>query len=99
MHLCKLIKNKNVNRNLQINYKQYLFRIGCEFQGSCSNGVCRADNIERDCNEEDRTNTDNDPQILRHLVFLILLLCSMFIVRKLFLSTLLTYCEININIL
>ncbi|EFN74449.1 Integral membrane protein GPR155 [Camponotus floridanus] len=53
--------------------------IGCEFQGSCSNGACRADNIERDCNEEDRTNTDNDPQILRHLVFLILLLCSIFI--------------------
>lgn len=53
--------------------------IGCEFQGSCSNGICRADNIERDYNEENETNTDNDPQILRHLVFLILLLCSMFI--------------------
>lgn len=71
---------------MKINYKQYFFRIGCEFQGSCSNGICRADNIERDYNEENETNTDNDPQILRHLVFLILLLCSMFIVRKLFLS-------------
>lgn len=51
--------------------------IGCEFQNGCPNGACMAD-VERDC-EENETNTDNDPQILRHLVFLILLLCSMFI--------------------
>ncbi|XP_029156528.1 integral membrane protein GPR155 [Nylanderia fulva] len=54
-------------------------RIGCEFQNGCSNGACRADDVERDCDEENETNTDNDPQILRHLVFLILLLCSMFV--------------------
>ncbi|XP_072752130.1 lysosomal cholesterol signaling protein [Anoplolepis gracilipes] len=53
--------------------------IGCEFQNGCPNGACRANAIERNCDEENEINTDNDPQILRHLVFLILLLCSMFI--------------------
>lgn len=83
MHLCKLIKNRRyVNRKLQTNYKQYFFRIGCDFQNGCPNGACRADDTERECDEENQINTDNDPQILRHLVFLILLLCSMFIVRE-----------------
>lgn len=71
---------------MQIVYKQYFFRIGCEFQNGCPNGACRVNDVERDCDGENGTDTDNDPQILRHLVFLILLLCSMFIVRKLLLS-------------
>lgn len=53
-------------------------RIGCEFQNGCPDRTCR-DDVETDCNEENGTSTDNDPQILRHLVFLILILCSMFI--------------------
>lgn len=53
--------------------------IGCEFQNGCPNGACRVNDVERDCDGENVTDTDNDPQILRHLVFLILLLCSMFI--------------------
>ncbi|RLU21869.1 hypothetical protein DMN91_006246 [Ooceraea biroi] len=53
--------------------------IGCEFQNGCPSGVCRADERSDDCEEESGTSTDDDPQILRHLVFLILLLCSMFI--------------------
>ncbi|KYQ58710.1 hypothetical protein ALC60_02358, partial [Trachymyrmex zeteki] len=51
--------------------------ISCEFQNGCSNEVCRAN--EDGCEEENGTNADDDPQILRHVVFLILLLCSMFI--------------------
>lgn len=83
--MCKLTRNN-------------IFRIGCEFQNGCPNGACRVDDVERDCDEENGTNTD--PQILRHLVFLILLLCSMFIVRKLLLllEHLLRYCEINADI-
>ncbi|KAH0952724.1 hypothetical protein HN011_009227 [Eciton burchellii] len=53
--------------------------IGCEFQNGCPNEICRADERNDGCVEESETNTDNDPQILRHLVFLILLSCSMFI--------------------
>lgn len=57
--------------------------IGCEYQNGCPNGVCRGDNDEEDdCDgnsNENGTNAVDDPQILRHLVFLILLLCSMFI--------------------
>ncbi|KYN35218.1 hypothetical protein ALC56_10393 [Trachymyrmex septentrionalis] len=51
--------------------------IGCEFQNGCSNEACRANGDG--CEEENGTNADDDPQILRHAVFLILLLCSMFI--------------------
>lgn len=70
---------------MQINNDINLFfsRIGCEFQNGCPNGTCRGDTEEYNC-EESETSAD-DPQILRHLVFLILLLCSMFIVRKLLL--------------
>ncbi|XP_011168047.1 integral membrane protein GPR155 [Solenopsis invicta] len=59
--------------------------IGCDFQNGCSNGACRdsedGNGCEdgNNCEEENRTNLNNDPQILRHLVFLILLSCSMFI--------------------
>ncbi|XP_018398863.1 PREDICTED: integral membrane protein GPR155 [Cyphomyrmex costatus] len=54
-------------------------RIGCEFQNGCSSEACRANENENGCEEENGINVDDDPQILRHLVFLILLLCSMFI--------------------
>lgn len=72
--------NNNNNNNLH--------RIGCEFQNGCPNGACRGDVEEYNC-EENQTNANDDPQILRHLVFLILLLCSMFIVRKLYILHLL----------
>ncbi|TGZ48314.1 Uncharacterized protein DBV15_08645 [Temnothorax longispinosus] len=54
-------------------------RFGCEFQNGCPNGACRAGEDGSNCEEENGTNANNDPQILRHLVLLILLLCSMFI--------------------
>ncbi|XP_011052542.1 PREDICTED: integral membrane protein GPR155 [Acromyrmex echinatior] len=53
--------------------------INCEFQNGCSNEACRANEEGDRCEEENETNVDDDPQILRHAVFLILLLCSMFI--------------------
>ncbi|XP_015437374.1 PREDICTED: integral membrane protein GPR155 [Dufourea novaeangliae] len=55
--------------------------IGCEYSDGCPNGVCRSNNETDDCDQylEDERNASNDPQTLRHLVFLILLLCSMFI--------------------
>ncbi|KYN09636.1 hypothetical protein ALC57_18156, partial [Trachymyrmex cornetzi] len=53
--------------------------ISCEFQNGCSNEACRANEDGDGCEEENETNADDDPQILRHAVFLILLLCSMFI--------------------
>ncbi|XP_011630215.1 integral membrane protein GPR155 [Pogonomyrmex barbatus] len=55
--------------------------MGCEFQNGCPNGACRADEDRNEQNyeEENGRNADDDAQILRHLVFLILLLCSMFI--------------------
>lgn len=65
--------------------------LGCEFQDGCPSGVCRANERSDECEEETGTNdagTDNDPQILRHLVFLILLLCSMFIGLSLSVGTL-----------
>lgn len=52
---------------------------GCEFQNGCPNGACRGGENRDNCEEENETNLNDDPQILRHLVFLILLLCSMFI--------------------
>lgn len=61
-----------------------VFSIGCEFQNGCPSGPCRADEDANGCEEETGTNANDDPQILRHLVLLILLLCSMFIVRKSF---------------
>ncbi|XP_012533910.1 integral membrane protein GPR155 [Monomorium pharaonis] len=58
--------------------------IGCDFQNGCPNGACIVGEDRNGCGDEngcgeERTNLNNDPQILRHLVFLILLLCSMFI--------------------
>ncbi|XP_012227466.1 lysosomal cholesterol signaling protein isoform X2 [Linepithema humile] len=61
--------------------------IGCEFQNGCPNGTCRNDGEEYNC-EENETNAADDPQILRHLVFLILLLCSMFIGLSISIGTL-----------
>lgn len=79
MRVCKYkCKYKEINVDVKT------FRIGCEFQNGCPNGACRADEDRDNCEEENGTNVDDDPQILRHLVFLILLLCSMFIVRLLF---------------
>lgn len=59
--------------------------IGCEFQNGCLSGACREEN---GCEEENETNANDDPQILRHLVLLILLLCSMFIGLSISLGTL-----------
>lgn len=59
--------------------------IGCEYADGCPNGICRSNNNEiDDCDLylSNERNTADDPQTLRHLVFLILLLCSMFIVSK-----------------
>ncbi|XP_078047350.1 integral membrane protein GPR155 homolog anchor [Augochlora pura] len=65
--------------------------IGCEYSESCPNGVCRGNNNEiDDCDlflQSERDAAD-DPQILRHLVFLILLLCSMFIGLSISIGTL-----------
>lgn len=55
--------------------------IGCDYANGCPNGVCRGNDNEIDDCEllVDLENERNDPQSLRHLVFVILLLCSMFI--------------------
>ncbi|KAG7198737.1 hypothetical protein KM043_001725 [Ampulex compressa] len=57
--------------------------LGCEFQNGCADGVCRMNEQEENfdgCSDvETNIDTADDPQILRHLVFLILLLCSMLI--------------------
>ncbi|XP_017878429.1 integral membrane protein GPR155 [Ceratina calcarata] len=55
--------------------------IGCEFANGCPNGVCRGNSNDiDDCDLlVDLENERNDLQSLRHLVFVILLLCSMFI--------------------
>ncbi|KAL0101575.1 hypothetical protein PUN28_019012 [Cardiocondyla obscurior] len=53
--------------------------INCAFQNGCPNQGCGANEGENNCETENERNVSNDPQILRHLVFLILLLCSMFI--------------------
>jgi len=84
MHQCKVIQTRKISIKIfkLITYIN-IFRIGCEFQNGCPSEICRADERNDGCEEESGTNTDNDPQILRHLVFLILLLCSMFIVCKL----------------
>ncbi|XP_011879389.1 PREDICTED: integral membrane protein GPR155 [Vollenhovia emeryi] len=62
--------------------------IGCEFQNGCPNGVCTGAEDGNSCEEENGTNADDDPQILRHLVLLILLLCSMFIGLSISIGTL-----------
>ncbi|KAI4494469.1 hypothetical protein M0802_008961 [Mischocyttarus mexicanus] len=67
--------------------------IGCEFQNICPNSMCTANRNNTypfDCNQEENiTQIDSeDPQILRHLVFLILLSCSMFIGLSISISTL-----------
>ncbi|XP_015185681.1 PREDICTED: integral membrane protein GPR155 isoform X2 [Polistes dominula] len=67
--------------------------IGCEFQNICPNSMCtvnRNNTYPFDCNQEENvTPTDSeDPQILRHLVFLILLSCSIFIGLSISISTL-----------
>ncbi|XP_076647904.1 integral membrane protein GPR155 homolog anchor [Halictus rubicundus] len=65
--------------------------IGCEYSEGCPNGVCRSNNNDSDdCDlylQSEREAAD-DPQILRHLVFLILLLCSMFIGLSISIGTL-----------
>ncbi|XP_032682563.1 integral membrane protein GPR155 isoform X2 [Odontomachus brunneus] len=54
--------------------------IRCDFQNGCPTGeACGVYGDSYNCIEENNTNVDNDPQVLRHLVLLILLLCSMFI--------------------
>lgn len=59
------------------------FRIRCDFQNGCPSGeACGAYSESYNCIEESDTNANNDPQALRHLVLLILLSCSMFIVRR-----------------
>lgn len=67
--------------------------IGCEYQNGCPDSVCNMNQGNiclSDCNPEENTiPTDSeDPQILRHLVMLILLLCSMFTGLSLSISTL-----------
>ena len=64
--------------------------IGCEYPNGCSNGVCRGSNNEiDDCDAHlNNNNEETDPQSLRHLVFLILLLCSMFIGLSISIGTL-----------
>lgn len=65
--------------------------IGCEYADGCPDGICRGNNNEiYDCDlYVDIENERNDPQLLRHLVFVILLLCSMFIGLSISVGTLL----------
>ncbi|OXU22582.1 hypothetical protein TSAR_001784 [Trichomalopsis sarcophagae] len=54
------------------------------FANDCSNGLCGTGgdhDCSRECESENEAEADTveDPQILRHLILLILLLCSMFI--------------------
>ncbi|KOX79026.1 hypothetical protein WN51_10074 [Melipona quadrifasciata] len=65
--------------------------IGCEYADGCPDGICRGNNNEiYDCDlYVDIENERNDPQLLRHLVFVILLLCSMFIGLSISIGTLL----------
>ncbi|EFN76836.1 Integral membrane protein GPR155, partial [Harpegnathos saltator] len=54
--------------------------IHCDFQNGCATGeACETYLDNYNCVEENDPNAGNDPQALRHLVLLILLLCSMFI--------------------
>ncbi|XP_066587563.1 lysosomal cholesterol signaling protein [Prorops nasuta] len=66
--------------------------INCDYENGCQSGLCGGDiinNCENDVGEEAITNYDSDdPQILRHIVFLIFLLCSMFIGLSLSIGTL-----------
>nr|XP_012148953.1 PREDICTED: integral membrane protein GPR155 isoform X4 [Megachile rotundata] len=64
--------------------------IGCEYPDGCSGGICRNNNNENDDCDAHSYNSDEqiDPQSLRHLVFLILLLCSMFIGLSISIGTL-----------
>ncbi|XP_076756400.1 integral membrane protein GPR155 homolog anchor [Xylocopa sonorina] len=63
--------------------------IGCEYEGGCPNGLCRNENEVDDCElYVDIENARKDPQTLRHLVFVILLLCSMFIGLSISIGTL-----------
>ncbi|XP_053981546.1 integral membrane protein GPR155 [Hylaeus volcanicus] len=69
--------------------------IGCEYPDGCQNGVCRGNYNEIDecdmyLDAEYERNATNDPQTLRHLVFLILLLCSMLIALSITVGTLIT---------
>ncbi|KOC62245.1 Integral membrane protein GPR155 [Habropoda laboriosa] len=64
--------------------------VGCEYVDGCPNGVCRSSNNEIDDYDVylNADNENNDPQSLRHLVFVILLLCSMFIGLSISIATL-----------
>ncbi|XP_031835558.1 integral membrane protein GPR155 homolog anchor [Nomia melanderi] len=63
--------------------------IGCEYPDGCPSGTCRGNNNEIDnCDLENEQDATDDAQILRHLVFLILLLCSMFIGLSISIGTL-----------
>lgn len=65
--------------------------IGCEYIDDCPNRICRSYNNEiNNCDLYiDVENERNDPQLLRHLIFVILLLCSMFIGLSISIGTLL----------
>ncbi|CAK9828560.1 Integral membrane protein GPR155 [Anthophora retusa] len=64
--------------------------VGCQYVDGCPNVVCRGNNNEiDDCDAYlNADNENNDPQSLRHLVFVILLLCSMFIGLSISIGTL-----------
>ncbi|CAK9799087.1 Integral membrane protein GPR155 [Anthophora quadrimaculata] len=64
--------------------------VGCQYVDGCPNVVCRGNNNEiDDCDAYlNVDNENNDPQSLRHLVFVILLLCSMFIGLSISIGTL-----------
>uniref|UniRef100_A0A0C9QTL9 GPR155 protein n=1 Tax=Fopius arisanus TaxID=64838 RepID=A0A0C9QTL9_9HYME len=52
----------------------------CTFQrGLCAAATGTLDEYEAESDNERETRNDDDPQILRHVVFIIFLLCSMFI--------------------
>ncbi|PBC32634.1 Integral membrane protein [Apis cerana cerana] len=65
--------------------------IGCEYIDDCPNRICRGYSNEiNNCDLYiDVENERNDPQLLRHLIFVILLLCSMFIGLSISIGTLL----------
>ena len=70
-----------------LTYRYFFFSIN--HGNDCSNGPC-CSTEEYDCNRdcesenEEEAQSVEDPQILRHLVLLILLLCSMFTVSNIF---------------
>ncbi|KAK2587818.1 hypothetical protein KPH14_003919 [Odynerus spinipes] len=92
------ISNTNTIRNVIdvediVSHSESTPIIGCEFQGGCPDSMCNMNQGNiclSDCNQEDNiTPPDSeDPQILRHLVLLILLLCSMFTGLSISISTL-----------